>query len=442
MEYIWTQISGFALEQANHNDFFKGGAMAAALGFGIAWLRGFPRWCWEQIRKWILVSGKINNTDDVWQYQKMWMWRNHRRFWSHNWLAQTIRLPAGHKNKDKNPTVPGLYINDNDEKGTDIVFLPAPGRHFFFEGWRLFWLDVSQTEPKDRMDGNKIYESCVLWTFGKSPAVIRRFFADMQETYRAEWKDDTVDVYVNQGPYWEFSRNLVPRKSSSVFIRDGLWEDILDDARAFLEGREWYADRSIPWRRGFLFHGVAGSGKTTVSIALASELRLPIYVVNLNSTNDSTLSLLLSKIDTHALVLMEDIDSTSPKRNTKPKDNDDVDGDRSLLPGLTLSGLLNALDGAVAGEGRIVCMTTNHPDQLDPALIRPGRVDRRIEIGVADAPTAARFLATFYCLAVDTVRAGAELFAGMPMAEIQEHCLRYRDSFVDAILSKGRETDG
>jgi len=51
-------------------------------------------------------------------------------------------------------------------------------------------------------------------------------------------------------------------------------------------------------------------------------------------------------------------------------------------------------------------------------------------------------LATFYDLAVDTVKDGAELFAGMPMAEIQEHCLRYRDSFVDAILSRGGKTDG
>ena len=410
--------------------------MAAALGFGVAALRGLPGWCWNQIRKWILVSGKINNTDDVWQYQKMWMWRNHHRFWSHNWLAQTIRLPS--KGKKNAPEIYG-----DEGKKTDIVFLPAPGRHFFFDGWRLFWLDISQTEPKDRMDGNKIYESAVLWTFGQSPALIQKFFAGMRDVYRAEWKDDTVEIYINQGMFWEFAQKLTPRVASSVFLRDGVWDDILGDARMFLEGREWYSERSIPWRRGYLFHGVAGSGKSTLAIAVASTLRLPIYVLNLNSTNDSTLSTLLGRIDTNALVLMEDIDSTSPKRRAKKKTNDsDDDDDETDIPHLTLSGLLNALDGAVAGEGRIVCMTTNHPETLDTALIRPGRVDRRIEIGVADAPTAARFLAAFYGLPIGDVEVDAAFFAGLPMAEIQEHCLRYRDSWADAVLyCDGRRTN-
>ena len=413
------KIWEFALQQANGNPFFQGGAMAAALGFGIAWLRGLPGWCWGQIRKWILVSGKINNTDDVWGYQKLWVWKNQHRFWSHHWLAQTIRLP--HKK-----------ASGEVESKIDMVFLPAPGRHFFFDGWRLMWLDISQTEPKDRMDGNKIYESATLWTFGRSPTLIQNFFNQIREEYQVEWKEDTVEVYVNQGMYWEFSQNLVPRPASSLFLRKGLWEDILSDARSFLDGREWYLERSIPWRRGFLFHGVPGTGKTVTAVALASTLRLPIYVVNLTSTNDSTLSMLLSKISGSAIVLMEDIDATAPKQRQQ-KGNDDED--QSSIPNLTLSGLLNALDGAVAGEGRILCMTTNHVEKLDPALIRPGRVDRRLEIGVADLDMATRFVSTFFKIPIDDLANQASIFVGQPIAVVQEHCLRYRDNWTLAVLN-------
>jgi mitochondrial chaperone BCS1 len=50
---------------------------------------------------------------------------------------------------------------------------------------------------------------------------------------------------------------------------------------------------------------------------------------------------------------------------------------------ITLSGFLNALDGVVASEERIIFMTTNHPERLDPALIRPGRVDVNEYLGHA-----------------------------------------------------------
>merc|ERR1719382_1583367 len=52
---------------------------------------------------------------------------------------------------------------------------------------------------------------------------------------------------------------------------------------------------------------------------------------------------------------------------------------------LNLAGLLNVLDGVVDSPGRIVVMTTNHPDRLDPALIRPGRINKRIHLGFVKA---------------------------------------------------------
>jgi chaperone BCS1 len=104
--------------------------------------------------------------------------------------------------------------------------------------------------------------------------------------------------------------------------------------------------------------------------------------------------------------------------------------------GVTLSGLLNALDGVSSREGRVLFLTTNHPDRLDPALIRPGRVDRKLELGHATGDQARRLFLWFYqgCGLTPSRRAElADLFATQVprgkicMAAIQEHLLRHRD---------------
>jgi chaperone BCS1 len=103
--------------------------------------------------------------------------------------------------------------------------------------------------------------------------------------------------------------------------------------------------------------------------------------------------------------------------------------------GVTLSGLLNALDGVSSREGRVLFLTTNHPGRLDPALIRPGRVDRKIELSHATADQARRMFLWFYrdCGLVDAaLEELADRFAAQVprhkvcMAAIQEHLLRHR----------------
>jgi len=86
-----------------------------------------------------------------------------------------------------------------------------------------------------------------------------------------------------------------------------------------------------------------------------------------------------------SLIAIEDVDAVFTQREGGEK--------RS---GVSFSGLLNAIDGVAAQEGRALVMTTNHKERLDPALIRPGRADVHAELGLVSAATARRLFERFF----------------------------------------------
>lgn len=181
------------------------------------------------------------------------------------------------------------------------------------------------------------------------------------------------------------------RPLGSVVLDAGVKERVVGDARDFLAQRQWYADRGIPYRRGYLLFGPPGSGKSSFIQALAGELDYGVAMVNLSEVGvtDDKLAFLLTKLPERTIVLLEDVDSAFLNRRKKGADG--YGG-----PTVTFSGLLNALDGLSAGEERIVFLTTNHVELLDPALIRPGRVDMMIHIGEATRYQASKMWDRFY----------------------------------------------
>ena len=152
----------------------------------------------------------------------------------------------------------------------------------------------------------------------------------------------------------------------------------------------YVTQQGIPYRRGYLLHGPPGSGKSSFIQALAGALNYDICVLNLSERGlaDDKLIHLLSNTPERSFVLIEDIDAAFNKRVQTS-----ADGYQSSV---TFSGFLNALDGVASGEERIIFMTTNHPEVLDPALIRPGRVDLSVLIDDASPKQARCLFERFY----------------------------------------------
>ncbi|KAL2176141.1 uncharacterized protein P884DRAFT_203681, partial [Thermothelomyces heterothallicus CBS 202.75] len=184
--------------------------------------------------------------------------------------------------------------------------------------------------------------------------------------------------------------------------------------------RRWYANRGIPYRRGYLLHGPPGTGKSSLSLALAGFFKMRIYIVSLSSVtaNEENLATLFADLPRRCVVLLEDIDTAGLTHTREGGAQDSVaDGtdngadastntpvpngqpqapNQNANGRLSLSGLLNILDGVASQEGRVLIMTTNHIEKLDKALIRPGRVDMIVKFDRADTSMTAQIFRAIY----------------------------------------------
>ena len=219
-------------------------------------------------------------------------------------------------------------------------------------------------------------------------------------------------AYGGARPEWVDAGRRPARPVASVVLKGDAARAIVDDARAFLRLERWYAERGIPYRRGYLLHGAPGSGKTSLVRAVAGELRLPVYQLPLSGAgvDDEAFHRLLRGTARRSVVLLEDVDAgVSPDGCEWTVDGSiNTDGRHSpkefvrknpnARGGVTLRGLLGALDGVGAAEGRLLFMTCRDASALEPALIRPGRIDTRLAFEAPDKAQAKALFRHFYGL--------------------------------------------
>ncbi|KAH9484752.1 putative mitochondrial chaperone BCS1-B [Psilocybe cubensis] len=295
---------------------------------------------------------------------------------------------------------------------TRVVFQPTyDTTHTIF--YRGHWLRVRRGKKQDT--GTEMLSISVV---ARSNAILKQLVLQAKKEYEAEAVHRIQIYFADAHGSWRWTDSRHKRPLSSIVLNPGVKEMLVDDARDFLKSEKWYADRGIPFRRGYLLHGVPGSGKSSLIHALAGQLQLDIYVVSLSASwiSDNTLTNLMGRVPARCVLLLEDLDAAFVRSTNRDDDNlDDLGSgdnqqggsgvDLHAFPGyggglgggfggsrrrygrpglsdmntLSLSGLLNALDGVAASEGRLLFATTNHLERLDPALSRPGRMDVWVE---------------------------------------------------------------
>ena len=236
-------------------------------------------------------------------------------------------------------------------------------------------------------------------TIGRSTQPIKDLFRTAKDSYRERTKSKTrvfrPDAEDKGHRDWKRVAKRASRPIDTVILDRKQKIDVMNDINEYLHpatGR-WYANRGIPYRRGYLFYGPPGAGKSSFAWAIAGVFGVDIYCISLADPNmtEDALAYLFSDLPKRCVVLLEDIDSAGLDK----RDTSDITS-KSKKQGVTLSGLLNVIDGVAAHEGHVLVMTTNFPDNLDAALIRPGRIDKIVAFTLATTEQMAELFVRMY----------------------------------------------
>ncbi|KAI1811684.1 P-loop containing nucleoside triphosphate hydrolase protein [Poronia punctata] len=363
------------------------------------------------VRVFFTSSVTIRATDEL--YLQVFSWlatRESQRRFVKEFTAQTLsdaRAPPKH------PSFPGRpswrarppQPSAPETKGTSkIKYVPAFKTTWFFYGKNLFGVLRNDKHSSKAMfppsgitpvydyygpvPSGDYKESVTITCLGWSTAPIQA----MLETCRKmaeENRRTSVTIRSCRDAQWELSAVKPVRSLDTIHLGHAVKDDLISDLEEYLdpERRRFYSEQGIPYRRGYLLYGPPGCGKSSLSLALAGKFGLDLYMVNIATLFDGDLEHLFSTLPARCLVLLEDIDAAGLKRGEDEETSGQVPHPRRPRSAnkCSLSSLLNVLDGVDSQEGRIVIMTTNHPEQLDDALVRPGRIDVKIRMGYISA---------------------------------------------------------
>lgn len=193
---------------------------------------------------------------------------------------------------------------------------------------------------------------------------------------RDSYRPNRIWTSVKGGRYWIEGSVVQRRPMGSVALPEGVQGQVENLISDFQSSKSDYELKGIPYSLSILLSGPPGAGKSSLASALSESLSRDIYILSISDLeSDSQLWSLISNIS-DGILLIEDIDSFDAVKSR----TENIEGSKSE-DGVSLSGVLNALDGVVTPQGLIVVMTSNYPERLDNAITRPGRVDLHVEFG-------------------------------------------------------------
>lgn len=380
----------FITHQLQTNQFFSAAALSSVLISMAYSLKSIPYRIWGRIHRLLHYSATMEQEDSSFRYIDRWI--------------------ADHFQDDlRNVELSTNTINDKIVKSHQNDYMIV---------WRN-WRRIRITKNKQKLEHASNYGPTFNRTYTFEGYGARKAIDKLLEeaiTYsKSVMKSDlkkkkSISVYqAETGGTFEWITSRPGKIFDQIFITDKI--KLIKDLEKFKENREKYKKLRIPFKRGYLFYGAPGNGKSSLAYAIADYLKYDIYSIDMSTMLNSDFLTTYNKVPDKSVIVIEDIDTVYNGR-----DNVSSDGK------VNFSTFINALSGVGVREEIITVITTNNIAAIDPALMREGRCDFKFEITNPTKELAEQFLFLVFGQNIEL-----DYFPSMPFVKLQEIAVRYID---------------
>lgn len=321
---------------------------------------------------------------------------------SNRWMETALFTILGEYNKIN--MYPKLELCAKPSSNSVYYGLADGVHNVKYKQWNLLLVIQTVNQPTNiRTERIRNY---TIITYDLSPKFVREFEADMAK-HRNSYFDissssPTVNVYKDTHEadgftYWDKVQTISKRRLSTIYIPEDKKKLLVDTINNFFANKDEYIRHGIPWNLKILLHGPAGTGKSSIVKMIASEWNRNIFECSggkngrfiPNAITDKSFNIVsplfsISDIDKYP-VLINESDSV-----------DSISSEEALVNKQIFNNMINALDGILSGEGRIIVMTTNHIEKFSDTFLRPGRIDLNMEIGYVTPEVFRAYVRDYY----------------------------------------------
>lgn len=379
----FTEVTTFVQENIKSNQFFQGAVGAAIIGGVLFQAKSFINTVFQLLLRTTSVSISVSNESEE-HFARI-----------NNWILEegihksTRNLEVKTKHDDFN-IQPKLYdykagVTYETDNQTKSVSYVTPN-DYYYTIYNFLPVKVTYTAKESQMTREIKRQVNIVFYFRgiKFLERIKKKIEDFVFIKEKKSKTTSIKIFSNINDNFDWDVESYPAKDlNTIFLTKNKTKFIENDIKSFINNKELYTKMGKTYKRNYILMGPPGTGKSSLARAMAAMYNGFLNVAITSGTDKEFLESV--KKSNHGVILMEDIDCAKFSLDRTGKDTTSI----------SLSSLLNVLDGAYTKENTITVVTTNNPETLDPAITRPGRVDAVVELGYFSEEEADEFLLFF-----------------------------------------------